>query len=143
MTEDPLPLSTTLRAAGEIVAAKLADTQILKGDHVEVLAALHNLDATTAPVREHLEECLGLIDSSGRCRECGRMAAWGMWRVQTHKEGPGCLTAIPFVGAAQYVVWAARHPTGVPLVGNVLVRWQLRRRRRSMDPTTNGHHPQL
>jgi hypothetical protein len=139
VTEDPLPLATTLQVAGEIVAAKVADTQILKGEHAEVLAALHSLEATTGPVREHLEECLGLIDANGRCRECGRLAAWGMWRDTVHKEGPGCFSTIPGVIQVRYLRWAWRHPEGVPLLGNVLVRRRLRKRR--SDPTANGQHP--
>lgn len=137
MTEDPLPLATTLRAAGEIVAAKIADSEIVVGEHAEVLAALHGLDSATTPVHDMLAECLGLIDGDGRCSECGRLVAWGMWRSQSHKDGPGCLTAIPGVGLVVWVSWAVRHPTGVPVLGNVIVRW----RRRRVDPTRNGHRP--
>lgn len=138
MTEDPLPAATTLGVAGEIVAAKLAEP-IAPGEQAEVLAAIHSLEATTGPVREHLEECLGLVDGVGRCSECGRLVAWGMWRVQTHKDGPGCLMAIPGVGTLVWLAWAVGHPEGIPLVGNVLVRRRLRRQR--ADPSTNGQVP--
>jgi hypothetical protein len=134
VTDDPLPLATTIKAASEIVAAKLADP-IGVSERPEVLAAIHGLESATGPVREHLEECLGLIDGVGRCRECGRLVAWGMWRAQTHKDG-GCLMAVPFVGT---VLWAKHNPEGIPLFG----QWLYRRRRKALmgDPTSNGHRP--
>src|SRR6186997_523600 len=127
MTDDPLPLAATLRVAGEITAAKLAGVEISDEEAAEVLAALHNLDAATTPTHDQLAEHFGLIDDNGRC-ECGRMVIWGMWRLG-HKEGPGCLSTVPGVAQAQYVGWAWRHPEGVPVLGNLLVRRRLRRKR--------------
>lgn len=140
MHKDPLPVATTLRAAAQIVGDQLADTQITVGNQVEILEAIHALGEATDGPHGQIAECLGLIGEDGRCRECGRLAAWGMWRGTVHKEGPGCLTAIPLYGTFAYLRWAVRHPEGVPVLGNVLVRRRLRRRPVG-DPSTNGHDP--
>lgn len=136
--EDPLPLASTLRAAGEITAAKIAEClPVAPAEQADVLRAIHGLDAATSPVHDQLAECLGLIGSDGRCRDCGRLVAWGMWRANTHKDG-GCLMAVPFVGT---VLWAKHHPEGIPLFGQWL--WRHRRRRHRTVIDLNGDQPQV
>lgn len=141
MHDDPLPLAATLRVAGDIVATKTTGTgPVPAEDQVEVLRAIHGLDAATDRLHGELAECLGLIDGAGRCEECGRLVLVGAWKLAVHKDGPGCLATIPGVVQVQYVVWAWRNPTGVPVLGNALVRRRLRRERRA-KAAMNGQHP--
>jgi hypothetical protein len=133
MTEDPLPVATTLGVAGEIVAAKLAEPTA-PDERAEVLAAIHRLDATTTPEHDRLAECLGLIGADGRCEDCGRLVVVGAWKHRAHQDG-GCLMAIPFVGSA---VWVWHHKGSVPLFGQWLYR---RQRKARSDPTSNGQAP--
>lgn len=92
-----------------------------ESDAASVLAAVHRVDEALGGLHDEVAGCFGTIDNTGRCVDCGRLVAPGMWRA--HKEGPGCLMAIPFVGT---VMWLAAHREGIPVIGNLI--WRHRRR---------------
>lgn len=103
-------------------------------DAEDVLASVHQLMTTTEGLHDEVAGCFGQIDSAGRCVDCGRLVALGMWRG--HSEGPGCLMAVPLVGS---VVWLINHRDGIPVVGNLI--WRRRRanaRRSAATDSTPG-----
>jgi hypothetical protein len=131
------PDADALRAFAEHVA----DTGVPL-DHSDaegVLEAWHQLDTAGQGLHDALSECLGRLDVTGRCTDCGRLVLVGMWRMRSHKEG-GCMTAVPGVYTA---MWLAHHREAIPFYGRLM--WRRRRRRHAarglVDPTRNGQHP--
>lgn len=91
-------------------------------DAASVLAAVHRVDEALGGLHDQIAGCFGPIDATGRCSDCGRLVVPGMWRA--HKDGPGCLYAVPLVSTA---MWLFHHREGIPMVGNLL--WRYRRRK--------------
>jgi hypothetical protein len=102
------PLTYTLVAMDELV--REAEVPADSVDAIELFDAVHTVRPDLDVLHDDLAECLGPIDNTGRCIDCGRLVA------KVHKQR-GCAMAIPFVGA---VLWLADNRYSIPFVGKAL-----------------------
>lgn len=126
-----VPLFHTLNAMDELVREQ--DVPHTRHDAAELHDMVHRVSGSLDALHDDLAECLGPLNRCGRCDDCGRLVAPGMWRV--HEKGPGCLYVVPLLGTA---VWLVHHREGIPVVGNLIWRY---RRRKSAPPTKDAHIP--
>lgn len=110
-----VPLTWTLDAMDELVQEQTVPTNRL--DAIELLDVVHRVDDHLHGLHDDLAECLGPIDTNGRCEDCGRLVA------RVHKPR-GCMMAIPLVGTA---LWLYDHAESLPFLGKQLWLWKRRR----------------